>query len=856
MNNPDVIAMVWGALPVRATRRARTALANLRTSLEGRQDPVSLALTKDPGATWDGEQMEALVAALVDEFAANGSNKLVIGIFRTVVARRCQLTGHDCPPPAPTFSRKRAKHPRRYGLVRALRELNGLREALGKALRAIKKGEDPSNTDWLALMILSGLCHFLWIHKDPILASIEARANPESSLLLINQRVALWYGLPLSGEPHAEQRITILDSLTAVLCLRTTSAEANAFLGADDLSKMSPADRKTVLNRLAQRLNALIRKHVPQMKTATLDQMIRSCSVAAYNWLSPAVVSYLRREYVSGSTPPWVLARIERSVQLLQVRDAIEQAAAPTELAFRAGGRESNEGHEAGDRDNVKWSPIFTVAMADDKRASIRAAFGRIQEEESLPMVARLLAEFGLELITNRGRKTNDPGTLRTYMRLLLRFLAPQIDREDVVSMSISDLQARYQDACDDFIDSSAGNSPSSRSRFIILLLRWHDFLVDRYHIEELEDFSPFVAGALPIDANIVSLEEYAGYVSAILKAEELSRKEKVAGVEVSNLGIAGARRAEALYLLPEDVDSEHVLIRGNHFRGTKTRNAIRAILLALLPRKTADRLRALARRRQAQGSETVFGYEPGGPIKEEAFFEKLLRILRESCTDSSLRYHNLRHTAATLVTVALLCEDTSPLHELFPSLSKTLELLDSGVSLREAMYGTTSIHWCDLISIGTHLGHGSAQSTTLPHYSHGLFLVHAAGILSQKDLDPTARDLALASGKSASVYRKAGGPESIEALLFHETFAKQIAKVNAKQDEQKYADRDGEGTFRSDEERGIECARMAVEEPVSISQLAEDLHLTKEEVLEVLSILAETFGVEEKAGSSCNHVS
>jgi integrase len=854
MNEPELIGSIWEALPARAARKARTALADLRRNLEERQDPVSVALTRDTGASWDSDQMQALVTALLDEFAGNGRSKLVTGIFRTVVARWRQLTGHDCPSPAPTFTPKRTKHPRRYGLVRALRERNGYREALSKALRTIKKGKE-SEPDWLALAILSGLCHFQWLHKDAVLATVEACANPKTSFFLINQRVGLWFGLPLSGDPHAEQRITILDPLTAVLCLRTTPEEAIALLGADNLSAMSSANKKVVFNKLTQRLNAVIRQHVPQLKQATLDQMIRSCSVAAYYWLSPAVVSYLERKYVSGSTPPWVLARMEPSVQLLELREEIEHAAAAQAHSDpRSGGRESNEGHEAGDQYMPGWSPVFTAAMAGDKRAKIRTTFVRIQKDKSLPVVARLLAEFALELIADRGSKTIDPSTLRIYMRLLLRFVAPQIGGEDLVEMGTPELQDRYQDACDDFIDSPAGKAPSSRSRFIILLLRWHRFLVDRCDLEELEDFSPFVAGALPIDANIVSLEEFASYLSAIVEAADLSRHEKVAGVGASDLGIAGARRTEVLYLIPEDVDSEHVCIRGNRFRTTKTRNAIRTILLALLPRKAAHRLRALARRRKVQVRATLFGSERGGPIKEEAFIKKLLRILRESCQDSTLRFHSLRHTAATLATVALLCDDTTPIRELLPSLTKTLALLGNGSSLREAMYGTTEIHWCDLITVATQLGHGSAHATTMPHYAHGMFLVHFAAILGKKDLAPLARELALASGKSASAYRKAHGHESIEALLFHERFAEQIAAVRAKQAKQKPANRKHETECLRDPERAFACARRIIDEPAPIRQIAEELQMSIEDVEEVLEILAKVY---EKAGddgdASCN---
>ena len=847
MDDLKLIDLIWEALPKRATRKTRTALTDLRTALKGRQDPVSLALTKDPGATWDSDQIEALVITLLDDFAANGQSKLVMGIFRTVVARWCQLTGHDCPAPPLTFSKKRAKHPRRYGLVRALRERNRLREALGKALRAVKKGPDPHETDWLALMILSGLCHFQWLHRDTILGSIEACANPGSSLLLVNQRVALWYGLPLSGDPHAEQRITILDSLTAVLCLRTTPEEAKAFLRADDLSEVSPADRKALSNRLAQRLNAILSKHAPQMKPMTLDQLIRSCSVAAYNWLSPAVVSYLKREYVSGSTPPWVLARMEHTVQLLQVHEVTDHpATTQAESAIRPGGRESNESDEAGDRYMPKWSSILIEAMADDKRTRIRTALGLIQKNESLPRFTRLLAEFGPELIAVRGSKTNDPGTLRIYMRLLLRFLAPQFDQEDVIGMDIGDLQERYQDACDDFVDSSAGNAPSSRSRFIFLLLRWHDFLKDKYGVEELEDFSPFVAGALPIDANMVSLEEFDRFLSAILKSGELPQQEKVAGVLISVMGILGARRSEALYLLPEDVDSEHVLLRRNRFRTLKTRNALRRILLALLPRKIGKLLFGVLKRQRGRGRDTLFSTEQGASINEERFFQKLLEILRESCQDSTLRFHTLRHTAATLATVGLLCEDTTPIGELLPSLTRSLELLGNGAALRKAIYGTHEIHWCDLISVATYLGHGSARATTLPHYSHGLFLAHAAGILSQKDLVPLPRELALASGKGASAYRKVSGPESIEAFLFQHRFSKQIAAVQSRQAEQKRGNGTNPVEDLSDIERGLACAARIIAEPVSIQKIAEEFKMSIEDVAEIQKILAEIYGAED----------
>jgi integrase len=856
MSDQSLIDSIWEALPLQATRKATTALANLRTSLEGRQDPVSVALTKDIGATWDSNQMQALITTLLDEFAANGRRKLVIGLFRTVVTRWRQLSGHDCPPPAPTFSTKRANHPRRYGLVRALRERSGYRMALGNALRAIKKRKGESEPDWLALAILSGFCHFQWLHNDAVLAAVEACANPEASFIMTNQRFGLWCGLPLSGVPHAEQRITILDPLTAVLCLRTVPEEAKSLLGADDLSGMLPADRKAALKRLAQRLNAVVREQVPQMKEATVDQIIRSCSVAAYNWLSPAVVAYLRREYVSGSTPPWVLARMERSVQLLQVREEMEQAtAAKAQSDSRSGGRESNEGHEAGDQYMPVWSPVFTAAMAGDRRAKIRSALARVHVDKSLPVIARQLAEFGLELIANQGSMTIDPGTLRIYVRLLLRFLAPQLDQENVAAMDTCDLQDRYQEACDDFVDSPAGKAPSSRTRFIVLLLRWHEFLVDKYGLKELEDFSPFVAGALPIKANILSLEEFERYLSAIVSSSALPQEEKLAGVLISALGILGARRSEALYLLSEDVDAEQVLLRRNRFRTLKTRNAVRRIILALLPRKMADRLHGLAKRQQDQGRVTLFSSEQDGNINEEAFFYKLLDILRESCQDSSLRFHSLRHSAATLVTVALLCEDTTPIHELLPSLAKSFEFLRDGSRLREAMYGTNEVHWCDLIAVATLLGHGSAHVTTLPHYAHGMFLVHATGILSKKDLAPLARELALASGRSASAYRKADGPESIEALMFHERFATQIAEVKAKQAKQRSANQKYEAVSLTDYERGLRCAQVVVEKAVSISQLARELHMSTEEASEVTDILAEILGAEKKVGPPCSPV-
>ena len=71
-----------------------------------------------------------------------------------------------------------------------------------------------------------------------------------------------------------------------------------------------------------------------------------------------------------------------------------------------------------------------------------------------------------------------------------------------------------YEEAWLDFLQSKSGKSYSCQSRFAVIISRFHEFLIDKYEAKPLEDFSPWAAAARPIDANIVSLEEFAGYLA------------------------------------------------------------------------------------------------------------------------------------------------------------------------------------------------------------------------------------------------------------------------------------------------------------------------------------------------------
>jgi hypothetical protein len=327
----------------------------------------------------------------------------------------------------------------------------------------------------------------------------------------------MWQSLPINGVPNAEGRVVVLDHFTALMLMRVSPTEAKGLLDSAEGAGGSHAkSRDALLRELTERIHRCLVRATPTHKHMTIQHMIATCEIAADRFLPRCIISYLARKFVSASTSPEVIARIEPTTVLLTVAPSAHrrQPASSLKKFMPKALPETDEGPEFVAMPT--WAIEFFKNIGGTNLRTIRAELTRLSTQSDIPPVGRYLAEFGLLLAEPRGNKTLDAGTLHIYLDLLFRHVVSLFEEGDPAEIGKEGADDLYEEIWNDFVQSSSGQSRSSQSRFAILLIGFHRFLIDNYQAKELEDFRPAIAGAREIYANIVSLEEFAELTSAI----------------------------------------------------------------------------------------------------------------------------------------------------------------------------------------------------------------------------------------------------------------------------------------------------------------------------------------------------
>ncbi|MDX8382471.1 MAG: hypothetical protein R8M45_00220, partial [Ghiorsea sp.] len=141
--------------------------------------------------------------------------------------------------------------------------------------------------------------------------------------------------------------------------------------------------------------------------------------------------------------------------------------------------------------------------------------------------------------------------------------------------------------------------SADLRKHLAKALREFHHFLITKQHVEKIESSVLGLRNQLsPVDANIISIDEYHSTLTYIEKAKlEFKHQDLPSIVKIITIiGFrCGLRRSEVLKLRIIDLhlgDEPNILIRPHELRRLKTKNAIRRILLT--PLLEADELSLL----------------------------------------------------------------------------------------------------------------------------------------------------------------------------------------------------------------------------------------------------------------------
>lgn len=298
----------------------------------------------------------------------------------------------------------------------------------------------------------------------------------------------------------------------------------------------------------------------------------------------------------------------------------------------------------------------------------------------------------------------------------------------------------------------------SQRKSLSVGLREFHHFLVRKHGVEPLPSLEAALgedAGLLPVDANLITFDDYEA-AQTWLETLRLNSKPQVI-IQIAQLVLMfafrlGMRRGEIWGLLLDDVDIEgeiSIIIRPNAARRLKTPSSKRVIPAeAFLSKAELVKLKAWVEARaepfkvskdyKARSQTSLFPAEINDdPISTEGITKLIFKALRTITDDRHLYLHHLRHAFGTWTYLRLRAPDYPGVGEFFCGYPLTLKAIQQGSELRRRLIGTdVSPSRRYAYAAARLLGH-SSPAVSMAHYLHGDDLIWASivqkGALSLK---------------------------------------------------------------------------------------------------------------------------
>lgn len=358
------------------------------------------------------------------------------------------------------------------------------------------------------------------------------------------------------------------------------------------------------------------------------------------------------------------------------------------------------------------------------------------QHKDQLCPVLACLIQWGIDLLTYynkqdllRGRVKNAvrPSSVRTYLDTIGNKLLMISAGEDFINLEGDELHDIYAEVI------SLCRTQKSQHRAGNRLKAFHAFLVERVEMEPV-DFSDITTSADPdeanVNANILSPDEFDAIKKVLaLHQKAINRYQKIL-LLVAILGYrCGLRRSEVRKLRLIDIqgrEEPELLIRNNRYAYVKSNDSIRRLPLScLLEPNELELLLDWKRDRQLEDVENdkhsllfCTAKEPTIMLPEKELFEPVQKAMRQVTGDRSLRFHHLRHSFATWLTLRLLKDFTEEEKNSFPFLQHKIFDKNHCWIIRKNILGNHQMGRQVLFAVAQLCGH-STPSVTLLHYFH-----------------------------------------------------------------------------------------------------------------------------------------
>lgn len=634
-------------------------------------------------------------------------------------------------------------------------------------------------------VLLNALCYSGVCSSGGLRALLRAILHSE----IYASDSVVWISTDLSwrGKPDQEFRRILIDPMTLASIQKFSEAK-NGFFGKEINDCLTRVFDSASLTRV---LFGLMKASITA-RGVELDKSLKNftalvaAQLAEMDLRIPSMFSYYAsRKTINHSLtePCW------RYLLGVQQEESVQEEALDEELKNSYEDFDEEEGVNLG---GLALKSLYGCYSKLPEKAELRARLenwlstkipGAKSKKEApydRPNIVRLLAQWQIFLIDRKhGLGANArPNSLQQMLYAVAPALVEFAADQNCDDFSPEDWMAIFRSVTE------IAKSRMTRNHYLRFLHSFLQFLVSKGMTSDygLKELSEFQNELVPVDAEIICEDEYQailGTLKTMLAKNQSAELIKIMKL-VFILGFrTGMRRKEVLFLRVEDLIGGRdlfAIVRENKIRTLKTGNSQRNVpLYALLTESELVELRAWIKGRERElknsSSEDDDGYLFALPafgkqdFREDEIIKPLHRVMREVTQRVNIRFHHLRHSAATWMIARLMIADHDVSLRFFDHLPETKKFLSESKQFAQLIYenaGPTRRHY---YLVSQMIGH-SGPDVSLEHYIHCLDWFLAALIYQSKLYDPV--DLAKMGSISTSTayHRKKSGTELLGRTL------------------------------------------------------------------------------------------
>ena len=596
---------------------------------------------------------------------------------------------------------------------------------------------------------------------------------------------------PESRRPPESRRV-FLDSVTAAIYMRLSPDCGIEFRNAP--SNETPAQRSRRHKQLLRKcfnyfLSEIDLKGVS--KQPTLNQFLKARSELLRMSACTVIADYATGELVSSSfrESAWLrwLKYLPPKQPEMSTRDGDSKDAGFSSIPNKTTSAASRL-DESGEFDEDGIIADIRVILRQPHRtwtADLEKLLASLKPEKSQESAEVLLVGWVLRLVSQPrySGKFAAASTVKYMFGLFAsRFLSVCDPDGYRGQMSVDELHDCYLEILEQSV--SAGHE--SRLAEVI-----YDF--DRYYrtqirpdLENERPDLPVAGGYYEISANALSPSEYMAVRREIEGLRTPFTTEKLQSQAKAVLAMAwrlGLRRSEMLGLERRDFHWDErllLVIRNNAQRHLKTTNARRLVPMRMLAGEERHNVKQILDTPTDRRPDAAYFQDEQDSTKtlaDHLIIPGLKRLLHRVSEDPGLHLHNLRHSAASWLFLALLADDVelSRYKKRAPFLTGVLRLKDNAekeLLNRFHPYGSRAY------AISRLLGHGE-PGTSFQHYIHSLDLLLYA-VTDQSDQHGDQQIQLAAACHSSTRRLRTGSPSGMLRAL-EKKFPERIAHCEKK---------------------------------------------------------------------------